>query len=149
MRTFYIFKINNEYYKLTKNMPENLYNTYLNIKISTRNNIDLLYNEFFSFTESINKNVLSNLIYNKMKDYDGYSIYKNIHSFNNYYTDEVSKLMIFNSFMILKSNIPNPTFFTILSAIPNLFIIDFEKEDYFYLSSIRNLRSLNNHKYSV
>ncbi len=149
MRTFYIFKINNEYYKLTKNMPENLYNTYLNIKISTKNNIDLLYNEFFSFTESINKNVLSNLIYNKMKDYDGYSIYKNIHSFNNYYTDEVSKLMIFNSFMILKSNIPNPTFFTILSAIPNLFIIDFEKEDYFYLSSIRNLRSLNNHKYSV
>ena len=56
MRTFYIFKINKEYYKLTKNMPENLYNAYLNIKLSTKNNIKLLYNEYFSFTDSINKN---------------------------------------------------------------------------------------------
>ncbi len=149
MRTFYIFKINKEYYKLTKNMPENLYNAYLNIKLSTKNNIKLLYNEYFSFTDSINKNVLSNLVYNRMKEYDGYSIYNNIHSFNNYYTDEVSKLIIFNSFMILKSNIPNSTFFTELAKIPNIFVIDFESEDYFFLSNIKNLRPLNKNNYSV
>ena len=149
MRTFYIFKINKEYYKLTKNMPENLYNAYLNIKLSTKNNIKLLYNEYFSFTDSINKNALSNLVYNRMKEYDGYSIYNNIHSFNNYYTDEVSKLIIFNSFMILKSNIPNSTFFTELAKIPNIFVIDFESEDYFFLSNIKNLRPLNKNNYSV
>ena len=50
MRTFYIFKINKEYYKLTKDTPYNLYSAYLNIKLSTKNNINLLYNEYFSFT---------------------------------------------------------------------------------------------------
>ena len=143
MRTFYIFKINKDYYNLTKNIPYNLYNAYLNIKLSTKNNLNLLYNEYFSFTESINKKALNNLIYNRMKENDGYSTYNNVHCFNNYYTDEVSKLMVFNSFMILKCNVPNSSFFSELSKIPNLFVIDFEKEDYFYLSSIKNLRSLN------
>jgi hypothetical protein len=60
--------------------------------------------------------------------------------FNNYYTDEVSKLIIKNSYLILKSNKENSTFFTILSEIPNLFVIDFENKDYFWLSKISNLR---------
>ena len=144
MRTFYIFKINKEYYKLTKNMPENLYQTYLNIRLSTKNNLKLLYNEFFSITDSINKMSLCELIYNHMKSLDGYSLYKNVHIFNNYYTDEVSKLIIFNSFMILKTNSNNSSFFTELIKIPYLFIIDFEREDYFFLDNIKNLRALNN-----
>ncbi len=149
MRTFYIFKVNKDYYNLTKNIPFNLYNAYLNIKLSTKNNIDLLYNEYFSFTESINRKSLNSLIYNRMNNLDGYSIYNNTHQFNNYYTDEASKLIIFNSFMILKSNIPNSTFLAELAKIPNLFIIDFDREDYFYLSSLKNLRPLNNQINSV
>ena len=144
MRTFYIFKITDAYYKLNKKYPYNLYCAFLNIKLSTKNNLDLLYNEYFSFTESINKNILSKLIYNHMKNNDGYSIYQNIHSFNNYYTDEYSKLFIFNSYMILKSNIPNSTFLSELKSIPNLFIIDFDKEDYFFLSHLKNFRAFNN-----
>ena len=49
MRTFYIFKINNEYSKLVRDLPTNLYTAYLNIKLSTQNNLPLLYNEYFSF----------------------------------------------------------------------------------------------------
>ena len=79
-----------------------------------------------------------------MKDYDGYSIYKNIHSFNNYYTDETSKLIVFNSYMILKSNINNSSFFSILSNIPNLFVIDFISSDYFWLAKMKHLRAFNN-----
>lgn len=144
MRTFYIFKISDSYYKLNKQYPYNLYCAFLNIKLSTKNNIDLLYNEYFSFTETIDKKILSKLIYNHMKNNDGYSIYQNIHSFNNYYTDEYSKLYIFNSYMILKSNIPNSTFLNELKSIPNLFIVDFEKEDYFFLSHLKNFRAFNN-----
>lgn len=144
MRTFYIFKVNKEYYKLTKDLPYNLYNAYLNIKLSTKNNINILYNEYFSFTEGFNKSALNNLLYNRMKNHDGYTLYKNIHHFNNFYTDEVSKLTIYNSFMILKSNTPNSSFFTELSKIPNLFVIDFDGEDYFWLSNLKNLRLVNN-----
>ena len=42
MRTFYIFKIDNEYYNLTKSMPYNLYKTLLNIKIGTKDNLKYL-----------------------------------------------------------------------------------------------------------
>ena len=142
MRTFYIFKINKEYYNLTKNIPYNLYSAYLNIKLSTKNNLNLLYNEYFSFTESFNKLILNNLLYKRMCSLDGYSIYNDIHQYNNFYTDEVSKLIVFNSFMILKSNINNSSFFTELSKIPNLFVIDFEAEDYFWLSNLKNLKKL-------
>ena len=144
MRTFYIFKINKEYYKLTKDLPYNLYSAYLNIKLSTKNNLKLLYNEYFSITDSINKNTLNNLIYSRLKNIDGYSVYQNIHKYNNYYTDEESKLIILNSYMIIKSNINNSSFFKEIMNIPNLFVIDFEKEDYFFLNNIKNIKSFNN-----
>lgn len=78
-----------------------------------------------------------------MNKLDGYSIYNNIHQYTNYYTDEVSKLTIYNSYMVLKSNVNNSSFFKELINIPNLFIIDFDAEDYFWLSSLKNLRVVN------
>ena len=143
MRTFYIFKINKEYYSLTKNLPFNLYLAYLNIRMGTKSNIDLLYNEYFSFTESFNKKLLNNSLYNKMNVLDGYSIYNNIHQYSNYYTDEVSKLSVYNSYMVLKSNKNNSSFFKELAKIPYLFIIDFEHEDYFWLSNLKQLTLVN------
>ena len=55
MRTFYIFKINNDYYKLTKNMPYNLYKALLNIKLGTKENITYLKNEYNSLVDKYNK----------------------------------------------------------------------------------------------
>jgi hypothetical protein len=140
MRTFYIFKINNEYSKLVRDLPTNLYTAYLNIKLSTQNNLPLLYNEYFSFTEALSIKEIKAFIYHKMNKLDGYSIYNNIHMYNNYYTDESSKLIIKNSYMILKSNSLNSTFFSVLLNIPNIFIIDFDNKDYFWLSNFSKLR---------
>ena len=42
--------------------------------------------------------------------------------------------------MILKSNKINSTFLSILNRLPNIFIIDFENRDYFWLSNFSNLR---------
>lgn len=140
MRTFYIFKINNEYSKLTRNIPSNLYMAYLNIRISSHNNLPLLYHEYFSFTEILPRKQISEYLFAKMNKLDGYSIYNNVHMYNNYYTNETSKLIIKNSYMILKSNIVNSTFFSILLSFPNIFIIDFENRDYFWLSNFNKLR---------
>lgn len=144
MRTFYIFKINSDYYKLTKNIPSNLYEAYLNIKIGTRCNINLLFNEYKSITDNYSKNRLNSYIYNKMKGIDGYILNNNIHTYNNYYTDEKSTLNIYNSYMIIRSNSNTSYFFNELLYIPNLFVIDFESEDFFWLSNIKHLRLVNN-----
>jgi len=41
--------------------------------------------------------------------------------------------------MILKTNTITPYFLDYLEDIPNLFLIDFEKGDYFYLSNLVNI----------
>ncbi|MDD4706241.1 MAG: sporulation inhibitor of replication protein SirA [Bacilli bacterium] len=149
MRTFYLFKINDDYSNLTKNIPFNLYNTYLSIKLSNKNNLNYLFNQYKSITNQILISELNKLLYLKMKDMDGYSIYRNVHMYNNYYSDEVSKLIINNSYLILKSNKSNSTFFTVLNDIPNLFVIDFENKDYFWLDKFDNLRLAPQSTYSV
>ncbi|MDD2409152.1 MAG: sporulation inhibitor of replication protein SirA [Bacilli bacterium] len=149
MRTFYLFKINDDYSNLTKNIPFNLYNTYLSIKLSNKNNLSYLFNQYKSITNQILITELNKLLYLKMKDMDGYSIYRNVHMYNNYYSDEVSKLIIYNSYLILKSNKSNSTFFTVLYDIPNIFVIDFENKDYFWLDKIDNLMLAPQSNYSV
>lgn len=136
MRTFYIFKINSEYYKLTRNMPYNLYKALLNIKLGTRDNINYLYNEYNVLVDKYNKRELNKFIYGKMYELDGYNLYDSVHTFNSYYTKETSKLIVNNSYMILKTNIVSPYFLDYLEDIPNLFLIDFERGDYFYLSNL-------------
>lgn len=139
MRTFYIFKINNDYYKLTKNMPYNLYKALLNIKLGTKENITYLKNEYNSLVDKYNKIELNKYIYGKMSNLDGYNLFNSVHTFNSYYTNEASKLIVNNSYMILKTNTITPYFLDYLEDIPNLFLIDFEKGDYFYLSNLLNI----------
>ena len=139
MRTFYIFKINNDYYKITKNMPYNLYKPLLNIKLGTKENITYLKNEYNSLVDKYNKRELNKYIYGKMSKLDGYNLFNSVHTFNSYYTNEASKLIVNNSYMILKTNTITPYFLDYLEDIPNLFLIDFEKGDYFYLSNLVNI----------
>ena len=139
MRTFYIFKINNDYYKITKNMPYNLYKALLNIKLGTKENITYLKNEYNSLVDKYNKRELNKYIYGKMSKLDGYNLFNSVHTFNSYYTNEASKLIVNNSYMILKTNTITPYFLDYLEDIPNLFLIDFDKGDYFYLSNLVNI----------
>ena len=139
MRTFYIFKINNDYYKITKNMPYNLYKALLNIKLGTKENITYLKNEYNSLVDKYNKRELNNYIDGKMSKLDGYNLFNSVHTFNSYYTNEASKLIVNNSYMIIKTNTITPYFLDYLEDIPNLFLIDFEKGDYFYLSNLVNI----------
>ena len=139
MRTFYIFKINNDYYKITKNMPYNLYKALLNIKLGTKENITYLKNEYNSIVDKYNKRELNKYIYGKMSKLDGYNLFNSVHTFNSFYTNEASKLIVNNSYMILKTNTITPYFLDYLEDIPNLFLIDFEKGDYFYLSNLVNI----------
>ena len=81
MRTFYIFKINNDYYKITKNMPYNLYKALLNIKLGTKENITYLKNEYNSLVDKYNKRELNKYIYGKMSKLDGYNLFNSVHNF--------------------------------------------------------------------
>ncbi|MDD2505202.1 MAG: sporulation inhibitor of replication protein SirA [Bacilli bacterium] len=142
MRTFYLFKVNDEYSKLTKDIPYNLYNTYASIKVSNPDNLNYVYNQYKSITSKVKMNDVNRYLMKKMNNLDGYSIYRNTHLFNDYYSGEASKLIVYNSYFVLKSNKSNSTFFSVLEKIPNLFVIDFDNKDYFWLTS-NNLTLVN------
>lgn len=78
--------------------------------------------------------MLNLTIFKELKDSDYYTKFNNNHLINNYYTTENSKLTINKTYIKVKSTLNNPTFFKILSSIPNLFVVDFTSKDYFWLS---------------
>lgn len=134
LRTFYIFKINKEFKTITKDKPYNLYLALDNIHSMNSDNVSLAFTLFNEICDKTSPKDLNLSVFNELKDSDYYIKFNNNHLINNYFTTENSKLTVNRTYLKLKSSINNPTFFKILSSIPNLFVIDFNHKDYFWLS---------------
>lgn len=134
MRTFYIFRINREFKIITKNKPYNLFLALDNIHNMDSDNLNLAYNLYDKICDRNDSKMLNISVFNELKDNDYYTKFNNNHLINNYFTEESSKLTIKKTYLKVKSSLNNPTFFKILSNIPNLFVIDFASKDYFWLS---------------
>ena len=133
MRTFYIFNICKEFINLNRTNPYKLFRTFeeiFNAKVS--NNDSKIYT-FERIVNKINKDNLSQKIFDKYKGDDHYTKFMNTHLYNNYYSDESSKLIINNAFMRLDTTVINPEFFKILDNNKSLFVCDFKNKDYFWL----------------
>ena len=136
MRTYFIFKIKKHYAELTKNKPYQIYKTiedmyYLNQKdLLSPNNL------FLQMHEKFNAEILNSIIYNTYKDSYTYTKYQNIHKINDYFKEEKTKMIITNSYIVIKTTKEIPTFFEIISKNSNLFICDFQSKDYFWISNI-------------
>lgn len=134
MRTFYIFKINDSFKVITKNNPYNLFVALDNIHSMDRRDLPLAVKLYEEVCERNDVSALNLSIFNILRDSDAYTKFNNNHLINNYYTDESSKLTVYKTYLKLKSSKNNPAFFETLRAFPNLFVIDFNGKDYFWLS---------------
>lgn len=134
MRTFYIFKINNSFKTITVNKPFNLYMALNNIHSMDKGDIDLAIELYESVCAPNDIRSLNLSIFNSLRDTDYYTKFNNQHIINNYFTEESSRLTIHKTHLKLKSSNNNPTFFKTLKNIPNLFVVDFQSKDYFWLS---------------
>ena len=139
MRIFYIFKINDEIAKITKNKPENIYNSleeiYLMDKNKTKEGKILLENISYKFDKE-NINLLLKDIY---RNNINYTCYENIHTYNDFLKDEQTKIYIYNTHIKIKSNVVNPIFLNDIKNIKNLFVCDFINIDYFWLKNVLTL----------
>ena len=136
MRTFYIFKIKNEYASLTQNKPYHLYKLlsyiyYLDIEEASRG-IEL----FSNLTDDFNPKELDIKLFKTYRENYFYTKFKNVHKVNNIYKKEESKLVIRKKFLILQSTVVRPTFLNELSKNKNLFLCDFVNKDYFWLEKL-------------
>lgn len=136
MRSFYIFKIKDEYATLTKNNPYQLFRLldfiYNLDKEEVSRGIDL----FYKLVEKLDSKSLDIQLFKNYRENYFYTKFKNIHQVNNIYKKEESKLTIRNHYLLLVSTIIKPVFLNDLKTINNLFLCDFENKDYFWLEKL-------------
>ena len=143
MRTFYIFKIKEEYARLTKNNPYHLFKMLSYIYNIDRAEINRGAKLFYQLVERLNSKELDIKLFKKYQENFFYTKFKNIHQVNNIYKKEESKLVVHRHFLLLKSTIIRPVFLADLKEYPNIFLCDFENKDYFWLETIEQKKRVN------
>ena len=136
MRKFYIFSINDEFKNLTNSSPYNLFKTFEDIYYLDLDEQNYGINMYEQMVKPFNKIDLNNRLFTTYHKNDHYTKFMNTHIYNDYYTDEETKLNVGNAFLVLETTSAKPTFFKVLKDIKNLFICDFQNQDYFWLESV-------------
>lgn len=136
MRTFYIFKIKNEYASLTKNNPYHLFKMLSYIYHLDTDDISRGVELFNKMTDSFNSKEIDIELFRAYRENYFYTKFKNVHQINNIYKKEESKLIIRKKFLLLQSTVIHPVFLNNLSKYENLFFCDFTNKDYFWLDKL-------------
>lgn len=136
MRRFYIFNINKEFKTLTRNSPYNLFKTFENLYYLKDDSNHLAIDLYENITSPLDRTTINNKLFNSFQEDDHYSKFMNTHLYNNFYSDETTKLIVGNAYMVLDTTSPSPTFIDKLAKNSNYFACDFQNKDYFWLESI-------------
>ena len=144
MRTFYLFKLNNIYSSIAENKPNNIYLLYKSIYTYDKKDIIVAFDLFNDISLPINIDFIDTYIFNKLKIDENYTKYRNIHMYNNYLTNEVSKMNILKSFIKIKSNFEDNIFINNLKEITSLFVCDFMYNNYEYFKISNKLQRNKN-----
>ena len=134
MRTYHIFKINNNISKLYYNRGYYLYKMFEEIFLSSISDLEKNINVYKKLVLSYNAKKINSILYRNNLKEENYNKELNNHKINK--TEERSKLLIHDSFIKIKSNINFPLFFNDLKKEKNLFVCDFINRDYFWLDKL-------------
>ena len=136
MRTYYIFKINDELKTMYNKKSNNIYKLLNSIRLSDikdKNRINKLYKRI---TKTINKKLVNDyIIRNHLNDF----YYKKIGIYHELSNEvENSILIVNNTYIKIVTNNNISTFFKDLYSInDNYFLVDFDNKDYFYLEDLK------------
>lgn len=134
MKVYYIFNIKREFINLYKDSPSVLYSILKSIYYLDKSEVEYGYNVFNQLTNPIEKNKVDRDLYIKFHQSTPYSKRKDVHYINNLYRNEVSRLVVNNSYLKLEVEQNYSTFFDILKEeLGNLFVCSFQKCDFFFL----------------
>ena len=138
MRVFYIYNVNDFFTSVYDKYPYKLYKMLEDAYYTNKHNIVLSSTYYEQITTNFNKLYINNYI-NANNKLDSYYYNKNnIHIISS--RDEYSKLMVSSYCLKLKTNLNYPTFFkNITTYSDNIFICDFENQDYFWLNKVSKL----------
>ncbi len=134
MKTFYIFKINKNYSLIGINNPSNLYALFKSIYGYKEKNVMAAFDLFNEICLPINIDFFNKYIYDRLKNDELYTKFKNTHMYHNYFSGEESKMIIYKSHIRIKSNELDNVFLYNLKDLTELFVCDFINEYYNYFN---------------
>ena len=140
MKVFFIFKIKDEFISLYKENPSNLFLILRNI-YKLQNN-ELMYGTtlFNQLINKFNKRDLDCKLFLKLHTEIPYSKRGDTHYFNNLYRNEVSRLIVKNTYLKIETDTNYPSFFKILGQFNHdLFVCNFNNSDFFWLDNAKTL----------
>ena len=136
MRTYYIFKINDELKTMYNKKSNNIYKLLNSIRLSDMKDKDRINKLYKKITMTINKKLVNDyIIRNHLNDF----YYKKIGIYHELSNEvENSILIVNNTYIKIVTNNNISTFFKDLCSInDNYFLIDFDNKDYFYLDDLK------------
>lgn len=140
MRVFYIFKIKEEFKCLYRDNPSILYGILKQIYYLGKD--DILYGEniYHQLVDLIDKEELDRKLFIKLHRDMPYSKRGDTHFMNNLYKDEVSRLVVKNTYLKIESDSNFSSFFMYLTKYSDqFFACDFLYPDFFFLDSLKIL----------
>ena len=136
MRHFYLFDIDKKSININKTHPYSLFKLFYELYNGNRNNYDYYKKIYGSIIKPIKRKKLNNNLYDIFKTNLFYTKFMNNHYYNDYLENEETKIVINNSYIKVDTNNVKPTFFGVLNKYSNLFVCDFDNNDYFYLENV-------------
>jgi len=132
MRTYYIFRVNNNLNKIYEKNSVSIYKMLNKINTMDKKEYEFAKKIYKKTVLPINKNLIDKYILMIHMNDIYYKKYGNVHILNS--GREESKLYLYNTYIkIITSNNISSFFKDIYSINNNLFCVDFENKDYFYL----------------
>ena len=140
MRVYYAFSMKEEIKKLYEDSPSNLFLIMKNLYFMREADQEYAIYLYKQMINKLDKTKIDRNLFIKYHNAYAYSKSEGKHIINNLYKDEVSILIVKNSYLLITTNKNDTTFFSVLEQFaPNFFICDFSNSDYFWLSSIKIL----------
>lgn len=136
MRTYYIFKINDELKTMYNKKSNNIYKLLNSIRLSRIEDKERVNKLYKRITKTINKKLVNDyIVRNHLNDF----YYKKIGIYHELSNEiENSILIVNNTYIKIVTNNNLSTFFKDLYSInDNYFLIDFDNVDYFYLEDLK------------
>ncbi len=138
MKEYFVFNVREEFYKLYKNKPSELFFIYNRIYYMKEIEKEYGYNLFSQISHFLDKEYINNFFNNRYKDKIMYSYNNNEHIINNLFLNEITILTVKNSNIRIETNVDSPTFLTDLRDMKGTyFVCDFKNQDYFFIMKKR------------
>lgn len=140
MRTFFVFDLKEEIVSLYENTPSSLYIILKQIFNLNSDNLEYGRSLFRQICRMVDKERIDRNVFIKLHQEIPYSKRRDTHIYNNLYLDEVTTMIVKNTYVKIETNKDYAYFLkTISNYSSNFFVCDFTNYDYFLLKDAKML----------